>query len=68
MSTATPGLGQNPEGMMTSTQTSVPSSIGLTFSGVGTGTPNRSVLSMDQQDNAAVSTKPSIAGSQRFIF
>ena len=56
MSTATPGLGQNPEGMVTSAQGSVASSMGLTFSGVGTGTHNMSVLSMDQTDNAAVSS------------
>ena len=54
MSTATPGLGQNPEIMVTSAQSSVASSMGLTFSGVGTGSHNMSVLSMDQQDNAAV--------------
>ena len=57
MSTATPGLGQNPEGMVTSAQSSVAgSNMGLTFSGVGTGSHNMSVPSMDQQDNAAVST------------
>ena len=56
MSTATPGLARNPEGVLISAQGSVASSMGLTFSGVGTGTHNMSVLSMDQTDNAAVSS------------
>ena len=56
MSTATPVLAQNPEGILTSAQGPVAYSMGLTFSGVGNGTHNMSVLSMDQTDNAAVSS------------
>ena len=66
MSTATPGLGQTQEGMVTSAQSTVASSLGLTFSGVNTG--NHSMLSMDQQDNAAVSKRDGIAGSNKFHF
>lgn len=66
MSTATSGLGQNPEGMVTSAQSSVASSMGLTFSGVGSGTHNMSGLSMDQ-DNAVVSTKYGIICSHKKI-
>ena len=64
MSTATPGLGQTQEGMVTSAQSSVASNLGLTFSGVNTG--NHNMLSMDQQDNAAVSKRDGIAGSNKF--
>lgn len=49
------GLGQNPEGLVTSAQSSVASNMGLTFSGVNTGTHNMPVLPMDQPDSAAVS-------------
>ena len=66
MSTATPGLGQTQEGMVTSAQSTVASSLGLTFSGVNTG--NHNMLSMDQQDNAAVSKRDGIAGSNKFHF
>ena len=66
MSTATPGLGQAQEGMVTSAQSTVASSLGLTFSGVNTG--NHNMLSMDQQDNAAVSKIDGIAGSNKFHF
>ena len=59
MTSATPGLGQNPEGLVTSTPSSVSSNMGLTFSGVGTGSHNMPVLTVDQQDNAAVSTNTS---------
>ena len=55
ITSTTAGLGQNPEGLATSTQTSVAPNIGLSFSGVGTGTHNMPVP-MDQQDNPAVST------------
>ena len=69
MSTATSGLGQNAEGMVTSVQTSVAQpNIGITFSGVNTGTHNMSVRSMDQQDNAAVSTNIVTAGSFKIYF
>ena len=66
MSTATQGLGQTQEGMVTSAQSTVASSLGLTFSGVNTG--NHNMLSMDQQDNAAVSKRDGIAGSNKFHF
>ena len=51
---------------MTSAQSTVASSLGLTFSGVNTG--NHNMLSMDQQDNAAVSKRDGIAGSNKFHF
>lgn len=51
---------------MTSAQSTVASSLGLTFTGVNTG--NHNMLSMDQQDNAAVSKRDGIAGSNKFHF
>ena len=55
MTSATPGMGQNPDGLVTSTQTSVTPNM-LSFSGVGTGTHTMPVLPMAQQDIPAVST------------
>ena len=52
---------------MTSAQSTVASSLGLTFSGVNTGNHNM-LSSMDQQDNAAVSKRDGIAGSNKFHF
>ena len=54
MTSATPGLGQTPEGLVANAQTSVPPNMGLNLSGVNTGSHNMPVLPpMDQTDNAA---------------
>lgn len=46
------GLGQTSDGLVTNAQSSVPSNMGLTLSGVNTGSHSMPVLSMDQTDNA----------------
>ena len=55
MTSATQGLGQAPEGLVTNAQSSVPANMGLNLSGVNTGSHNMPVLPMDQTDNTAVS-------------
>lgn len=60
MSTATPGMTQNPEIIVTSAQSVVAPNLGLAFNRVGPGVHNISGVPMDQTDNAAVSIKDSI--------
>lgn len=66
MTSATQGLGQNPEGLVTSAQSSVAPNMGLTFSGVNTGTHNMPVLSMDQTDNTAAAVSSLLNWEQLF--
>ena len=60
MSTATPGLTQNPEIMVTSAQSAVASNLSLAFNRVVPGVHNISGVPLDQTDNAAVSIRNSI--------
>jgi len=53
MTSATQGLGQTPEGLVTNAQTSVPPNMGLTLAGLSAGSHNMPGLPMDQTDNAA---------------
>ena len=53
MTSATQGLGQTPDALVTNAQSSVPPNMGLNLSGVNTGSHNMPVLPMDQTDNAA---------------